>query len=112
MNCTSIHRPKAGFYVDTDGVALPAGAVIICIKKPFVVTEQLYVDEFHGGEINVVYLAKDEEFSYLETQLREQKAGKLGGLFTNVYRTVMGNHRKTCRKKITGIPDTLVTENN
>ena len=24
----------------------------------------------------------------------------------------MGNHRKTCRKKITGIPDTLVTENN
>ena len=24
----------------------------------------------------------------------------------------MGNHRKTCRNKITGIPDTLVTENN
>ena len=24
----------------------------------------------------------------------------------------MGNHKKTCRKKITGIPDTLVTENN
>ena len=24
----------------------------------------------------------------------------------------MGNHRKTCRKKIKGISDTLVTENN
>ena len=24
----------------------------------------------------------------------------------------MGNQRKTCRKKITGIPDTLVTVNN
>ena len=81
-------------------------------RKPFIVTEELYVDEFLGGEIDVVYQAKDEEFSYLGTQVQRQKAEKQGAFFTNIYRTVMGNHSKICRKKITGIPDILVTENN
>ena len=58
-----------------------------------------------------MYQAKDEKFSYLETQVQEQKADKTG-LFTNIYRMVMGNHRKTHTKNITGIPDTLVTANN
>ena len=89
MNCTCIHKPESDFYIDADGAALPAGAVIIC------------------REIDVVYQARDEEFSYLETHAQEQKAEKQGGLFTSIYRTVMGNCRKTCRKKITGIPDTL-----
>ena len=112
MNQSCICQSETDFYVDTDGAALPAGAVIICKKKPFIVTEELYIDEFLGGEINVVYQVKDEEFSYPETQVREQNIDKWGGLFTNIYRTVMGNHRKTHRKKITGIPDTPVTENN
>ena len=73
MNHTCIHQLETDFSVDTDGAALPAGAVIICNKKPFIVTEELYINEFLGGEINVVYQAKDEEFSYLETQVQEQK---------------------------------------
>ena len=106
MNCTGIPQEEIDFYVDTGGAALPAAAVIICKKKPFIVTEELYTDEFLCGEIDVMHQAKDEEFSYLETQVQEQKAEKQGGLFTNFYRTVMGNCRKTCRKKITGSPDT------
>ena len=43
---------------------------------------------------------------------KNKKAEKQGSLFTNIYKTVMGNYRKTHRKKITGIPDTLATENN
>ena len=86
--------------------------MIICKKKSFIITEELYINKFLSGEIDVVYQAKDVQFSYLQTQVHELKAEKQGGLFTNIYRTVMGNHRKTHRKKITGIPDTLVTENN
>ena len=112
MNCICICHPETDFYIDTDGAALPAGAVIIFKKEPFIVTEELYINEFLGGEIDVVYQAKDEEFSYLETQIQEQKAEKQGGFFSNFYRTVMGNHRKTHKKKITSIPDTPVTENN
>ena len=112
MNCTCINPPETDFYIDTDGAVLPAGAVIICKKKTFVVTEKLYIDEFLGGEIHVVYQAKDEDFSYLETQVQEQKAEKQGGLFTGIYRKVMGNCRKTHRKENYNIPDTLVTENN
>ena len=59
-----------------DGAAVPAGAVIICKKKPFIVTEELFIDEFLGAEIDVVCQGKDEEFSYLETQVQEQKAEK------------------------------------
>ena len=73
MNCTCIPQPETNFYVNTDGAALPAGAVIFCKKKPFIVTEELCINEFLGGEIDVVYQAKDEEFSYLETQVQEQK---------------------------------------
>ena len=105
MNCTCVCQPETDFCIDTDGAALPAGTVIICKKKPVTVTEELYIVEFLGGEISVVYQVKDWEFSYLETQVQELKAEKQGGLFTNIYRTVMGNHRKTCQKKITGIPD-------
>ena len=112
MNCTCICQPETDIYVYTDGAALPAGTVIICKKKPFIITEELYIDEVLGVEIDVVYQAKDEDLGYLETQDQEQKAEKQGGLFTNTYRTVIGNGRKTLRKKITGIPDTLVTENN
>ena len=112
MNHTRIHQTETDFYADTDSAALPGGAMILCKKKPFIVNEELYIDEFLGWEINVVYQVKDEELSYLETQVQEQKGEKQEGLFTNIYRTVMGNHRKTCRKKITGIPDTPVSENN
>ena len=67
MNSTCIHLPETDFYIDTDGTALPPGAVIICRKKPFIITEELYIDEFLGREVDVVYQAKDEEFSYLKT---------------------------------------------
>ena len=112
MNHTCILQPETDFYVDTDGASLPAGAVIICKKKPFIVTEELYIDEFLGREIDVVYQEKDKEFSYLETQVREQNAEKQAGLFIDICRTVMDNCIKTHRKKTTSIPDTLVTEDN
>ena len=86
--------------------------MIICKKKQSIVTDGPYVDEFLGGEIDTVYKAKDEELSYLETQVREQKTEKQGVFFINIYRTVMGNHRKTHRKTNTGIPDTPFTENS
>ena len=70
------------------------------------------MDEFLGGEMNVVYQANDDEFSYLEAWVKESKAETSGSLFANIYKTVMGTHRKTHSKKITGVPDTLVTENN
>ena len=70
MNHTGIHQPETDFYINTDGAALPAGAVIICKKKPFIMNEELYIDEFLDGEIDVVYQAKDEEFSYLDTQVQ------------------------------------------
>ena len=54
MNYTCIHQPETDFYVDTDGAGLPAGAVITCKKKLFIVTEELYIDEFLGGESNVL----------------------------------------------------------
>ena len=60
----------------------------------------------------MVYQANDDESSYLEAQVKENKAETKGGLFSNIYRTVMGTHRKTHRKKITGVPNTLITENN
>ena len=69
MNHTCIHQPETDFYIDTDGAALPADAVTICRKKPFIVTEELYIEEFLGGEIDLAYQAKDEEFCYLETQV-------------------------------------------
>ena len=81
---------QTDFHIDTDGAALPAGAVMICKKKSFVVTEELYIDEFLSGEIDVVYQVKDEEFSYLETQVQEQKEEEQGDLFAKIYRTVMG----------------------
>ena len=43
---------------------------------------------------------------------KKTRAEALGGLLSNIYRTVMGTHRKTHRNKITDAPDTLVTENN
>ena len=73
MNHTCICQPETDFYIDTDSAALPAGAVIICKREPFIVTEELYIDEFLGREINVVYQVKDEELRYLETQVRGQK---------------------------------------
>ena len=76
MSCTCICQPETDLYIDTDGAALPAGTVIICKKKPFIVTEELYIDQFLGGGINVMYQAKDEEISYLEKQVQEQKAEK------------------------------------
>ena len=62
--------------------------------------------------MDVVYQENDDKFSYLEAQVKENKAGTPGGLFSNIYRTVMGTHRKKSRKKITGVPNTPVTENN
>ena len=76
MNHTCIHQPETYFYIVTDGAALPAGAVIILKEKPFVLTEELYIDEFLGGDISIVFQVKDEEFSYLETQVQELKAEK------------------------------------
>ena len=70
------------------------------------------MDEFLIGEMDVVYQANDDEFSYLKAQVKENKAKTQGGLFSNIYRTVMDTCRETCRKKITGVPDTPVTENN
>ena len=67
MNNTCISQPETDFYVNTDGTALSVGAVIICKKKPFIVTEELYIDDLLGGEINGVFQVKDEMFSYLET---------------------------------------------
>ena len=55
MNCTCMHQPETYFYIDTDGAAMPVGAVILCKKKPCTVTEELYINEFLGEEINVVY---------------------------------------------------------
>ena len=52
---TSKELTETNFYNDIDGAALPVGVVIICKKKPFIVTEELYVDEFLGGEIDIVY---------------------------------------------------------
>ena len=57
-------------------------------------------DEFLGGEIGVMHQAKDKEFSYLETQVKEQKAVKQGGLFTKSYRTVMGDCRKYVERRL------------
>ena len=74
MNCTCTSQSETDFCIDTDGAALLAGVVILCKKKPFIVIEEVYVDEFLGGGINVVYQVKDEQFSYLETQVQEQKA--------------------------------------
>ena len=70
------------------------------------------MDEFPGGEVNVVYWANDDEFNYLEAQVKENNAETSGDLFSNIYKTIIGTHRKTCRKKITVIPNTQVTENN
>ena len=86
--------------------------MILCKKKPFIITKELYVDEFLGGEMDVVYWANDDEFGYVEAQVKENKAETLGGLFSNIYKTVMGRCRKTCIKKIAGVLNTLVTENN
>ena len=74
MNHTFICQPETDFYIDTNVAALPAGAVIICKTKSFIVTEELFKDEFLGGEIDVVYQVKDQEFRYQETQVQEQKA--------------------------------------
>ena len=112
MNHICICQPETDFYIDTDGAALPADATLLHKKKPFIITKELHMDEFLGGEMDVVYQANDDEFSYLEAQVKENKAETLGGLFSNIYKTVMGTHRKTYRKKITGDPNTPVTENN
>ena len=66
------------FYIDTDGAALPTGTVIIYKKKPFIITVELYVDEFLGGEIDLVYQAKDEGFSYLEIQVQKLNSRNMG----------------------------------
>ena len=70
------------------------------------------MDEFLGGEMGVVYQANDDAFSYLEAQVKENKAETQGGLFSNIYKTIIDTHKKTSRKKITGVPDTPVTKNN
>ena len=59
-----------------------------------------------------MHLQGNNELSYLGTQVKANKAEAQGGLFANIYRTVMGTHRRTHRKKITGVPKTPVTENN
>ena len=50
MNHTCIHQAEKDFYVNTDGATLPAGAVILCKKKPFIITKELYMDEFLGRD--------------------------------------------------------------
>ena len=55
MNHTCRCQPENDFYVVADGAALPAGAVILCKKKPLNITKELYVNEFLGGEMDVVY---------------------------------------------------------
>ena len=109
MSHTCICHVETNFYVNEDGAALPGSMVILCKKKPFLITKELYVDEFLGGEMDMVYWANDEEFSHLEAQVKENKAETLGGLFANIYKTVMGTWHI---KKITGFPDTPVSENN
>ena len=111
MNHTCIHQLETDLYVNADGATMPTDAVILCKKKPFIITKELYVDEFLGGGMDVVYKTNDDEFSYLEAQVKEDKAEIPGGLFSNIYRTVMGTCRKTHRKKITGVTNTPVTEN-
>ena len=73
MNYTCIHQPETDFYIERDCAALPAGTVIICKKKPFIVTVKLSVDEFLGGEIDVMYQVNDAELSYLETSSRAKR---------------------------------------
>ena len=112
MSGTCICQSETDFYVDEDGSTLPADMEILCRKKPFIITKEIYMDEFLGGEMDMVYQANDDEFSYLEAQVKENKAEALEGLFRNIYKTVMGTHRKTCRKEVTCVPNSLVTENN
>ena len=62
--------------------------------------------------MDVVYQANNDEFSYLEGQVKEIKAENQGGLFSNIYKTVMGTCRKTHRKNITHVPARPITKNN
>ena len=66
MNHTCIRQLETDFYINADGATLPAGAVTLCKKKPFTITKEIYMDEFLGGEMDVVYQANGDEFSYLE----------------------------------------------
>ena len=100
---------KTGLVLDMAGNKLPARSVIMCKLTPFVIMEDGDIDYVGGGKIEMVYQADDKYLKFLDQQIKELHMEKRQGFITSMFRVLTGSRHKTKRKKVTGIPPTLVT---
>ena len=57
--------------VNSAGNRIPAKLVIFRKKRAFIITEGGDINKFPGEEMDVIYQAADEDFNFLDAQVRE-----------------------------------------
>ena len=54
--------------------------------------------------MDVIYQTADQDFNFLENQVRDLNAESNQSIITSIFRTLTGTKHKTRRKKVTSIP--------
>ena len=93
----------SGLIVDSAGSRIPAKSVIVCKQKAFIITEEGDINRFSGEGMGVIYQAADENFIFLETQVRELDAERNQSVLTSIFRSLTGTGQKTRIWQVTGI---------
>ena len=71
ITSTCCIQKDSGLIVDSTGSKIPAKSVIVCMQKAFIITKDGDIIRFSGEGMGVIYQAADEDFNFLEPQVRE-----------------------------------------
>ena len=104
-----IVEQDTGLVLDMAANKLPAGSVIMSKITAFVITEDSDIDYIAGGKMEIVYLADDWYFEFLNQQVKELHMERSQGFITCIFRALTSSRCKTRRRQVTGILPMPVT---
>ena len=80
----------SGLIVASAGSRIPAKSVTVPRQNYFIITEDTDINRLSREGMGVIYQTADEEFSFLETQVREVDAERNQSVLTSIFRSLMG----------------------